>query len=246
VNKKSEKILVDCHLDIAYSIRANRRNFEDINPKFMISYDQLRKSGADIFFSTIFVSHRRASAYKEEAIQQIKFYKKILKDYDSFYQILTNNNLKNTRNLNFKFEQNINGKIENGYCTIEYPKKIFCEYLKNNNKILVSNGKSLVIKTLTSYYRYPLDKTPLNLILDKNFLIDKINILEERIIDGSFINYKIKENDSEISVFFDKETFNLVGWQNTDIYQNFNITFLSSIRKNRIISREMFQLPIQN
>tara|TARA_A100001011_G_C14207751_1_gene798573 strand:+ start:240 stop:791 length:552 start_codon:yes stop_codon:yes gene_type:complete len=155
-------------------------------------------------------------------------------------------NLKNTRNLNFKFEQNINGKIENGYCTIEYPKKIFCEYLKNNNKILVSNGKSLVIKTLTSYYRYPLDKTPLNLILDKNFLIDKINILEERIIDGSFINYKIKENDSEISVFFDKETFNLVGWQNTDIYQNFNITFLSSIRKNRIISREMFQLPIQN
>ena len=155
-------------------------------------------------------------------------------------------NLKYTRNLNFKFEQNINGKIENGYCTIEYPKKIFCEYLKNNNKILVSNGKSLVIKTLTSYYRYPLDKTPLNLILDKNFLIDKINILEERIIDGSFINYKIKENDSEISVFFDKDTFNLVGWQNTDIYQNFNITFLSSIRKNRIISREMFQLPIQN
>ena len=34
-------------------------------------------------------------------------------------------NLKNTKNLNFKFEQNINGKIENGNCTIEYPKKIF-------------------------------------------------------------------------------------------------------------------------
>ena len=32
-------------------------------------------------------------------------------------------NLKNTNNLNFKFEQNINGKIENGNCTIEYPKK---------------------------------------------------------------------------------------------------------------------------
>jgi outer membrane lipoprotein-sorting protein len=155
-------------------------------------------------------------------------------------------NLKNTRNLNFEFEQNINGKIENGYCTIEYPKKIYCEYIKSNNKILVSNGKSLVIKTLTSYYRYPLDKTPLNLILDKNFLINKINILKERIIDGSYINYKIKENGSEISVFFDKKTFNLIGWQNTDIYQNFNITFLSSIRKNRIISREMFNLPVQN
>ena len=32
-------------------------------------------------------------------------------------------NLKNTNNLNFNFEQNINGKIENGNCTIEYPKK---------------------------------------------------------------------------------------------------------------------------
>ena len=60
-------------------------------------------------------------------------------------------NLKNTNNLDFKFEQNINGKIENGNCTIEYPKKIFCEYARSNNKVLVSNGKSLVIKTRTSY-----------------------------------------------------------------------------------------------
>ena len=30
--------------------------------------------------------------------------------------------LQNTENLNFNFEQNINGKIENGNCTIEYPK----------------------------------------------------------------------------------------------------------------------------
>ena len=76
--------------------------------------------------------------------------------------------LQNTKNLNFNFEQNINGKIENGNCTIQYPKKIYCEYIKNN-KILVSNGKSLVIKTKTSFYRYPLNKTALNLILDKNF-----------------------------------------------------------------------------
>ena len=155
-------------------------------------------------------------------------------------------NLKNTRNLDFNFEQNINGKIENGNCTIEYPKKIFCEYAKSNNKILVSNGKSLVVKTITSYYRYPIDKTPLNFILDKNFLINKINILEERIVDGSLINYTINENDLEINIFFNKETYDLIGWQNTDVYQNFNITFLSSIRKNRILPQNIFKLPIQN
>ena len=155
-------------------------------------------------------------------------------------------NLKNTINLDFNFEQNINGKIENGNCTIEYPKKMFCEYAKSNNKILVSNGKSLVIKTITSYYRYPLNKTPLNFILDKNYLINKINILEARIVDKSLIKYTIKENDIEINVFFDKETYDLIGWQNTDVYQNFNITFLSSIRKNRIISKNIFKLPEQN
>ena len=155
-------------------------------------------------------------------------------------------NLKNIKNLDFNFEQNINGKIENGNCTIEYPKKIFCEYARSNNKILVSNGKSLVIKTLTSYYRYPLKKTPLNFILDKEFLINKINILEERIVDERLVNYTIKENDNEINIFFDKKTFDLIGWQNTDIYQNFNITFLSSIRKNRVISKNIFEIPTQN
>ena len=155
-------------------------------------------------------------------------------------------NLKNTNNLNFKFEQNINGKIENGNCTIEYPKKIFCEYARSNNKVLVSNGKSLVIKTRTSYYRYPLEKTPLNLILDKNFLINKIYNLKERVVDNSLINFTIFDGNNEINIFFDNQTYNLVGWQNTDIYQNFNITFLSSIRKNRVLSKNLFEIPSQN
>ena len=155
-------------------------------------------------------------------------------------------NLKNTYNLDFNFEQNINGKIENGNCTIEYPKKIFCEYARSNNKVLVSNGKSLVIKTRTSYYRYPLEKTSLNFILDKNFLIKKIYDLKERIVDNNLVNFTIIERDNEINIFFDKQTYDLVGWQNTDIYQNFNITFLSSIRKNRVLSKNLFKIPIQN
>ena len=155
-------------------------------------------------------------------------------------------NLKKTNNLDFKFEQNINGKIENGNCTVEYPKKIFCEYATSNNKILVSNGKSLVIKTRTSYYRYPIEKTALNLILDKSYLISKINILNERIVDKNLINFTIKEKDNEINIFFDKKTYDLIGWQNTDIYQNFNITFLSLINKNRILPNNIFKIPIQN
>ena len=155
-------------------------------------------------------------------------------------------NLEKTKNLSFEFEQNINGKIENGSCIIEYPKKIFCKYLKNNNKVLVSDGKSLVIKTTTSFYRYPLQKTPLNLILDKNYLIKKINNLNAEVIDQSFINYTIMENNNEINIFFDKKNFNLIGWQTEDIYQNLSITFISSVRINQKIDKEKFKLPKNN
>ena len=154
-------------------------------------------------------------------------------------------NLQNTKNFNFEFEQNINGKIENGNCTSQYPKKIYCNYL-NKDKILVSNGKSLVIKTKSSFYRYPLKKTPLNLILDKNFLIKKIGKLNEKILDQTYINFSIVENDNEINVFFDDKTFNLVGWQTKDIYQNINVTYLYSIKKNQKVNKNLFKLPTQN
>ena len=154
-------------------------------------------------------------------------------------------NLQNTKNLNFNFEQNINGKVENGNCTIQYPKKIYCKYQKNN-KILVSNGKSLVIKTRTSFYRYPLKKTLLNLILDKNFLIKKIYNLEEKKLDKTYINFLIVENDNEINIYFDDKTFNLIGWQTKDIYQNVNVTYLSSIQLNQQVDEKLFRLPPQN
>ena len=155
-------------------------------------------------------------------------------------------NLKDTGNLTFNFEQNVNGKTENGHCAISYPKKIFCKYNLNNEKILVSNGKSIVIKTKSSYYQYPLDRTPLNLILNKNFLINKIKTLDERIVDNKFVNFKFFENDFKVNIFFDYNNLNLIGWQTTDIYQNLSITFLDSLKKNQKLNSNLFILPKQN
>ncbi|MDC0150604.1 outer-membrane lipoprotein carrier protein LolA [Candidatus Pelagibacter sp.] len=156
------------------------------------------------------------------------------------------NNLNNIENLNFKFEQNINDKIETGYCIIEYPKKIFCEYDSLNKKLLVSNGRSIVIKTKSSYYLYPIKRTPLNSILDKEFLLKKIEKLEPRSIDNKFINFNFLENENEINLFFDKKSFNLIGWQTIDIYQNLSITYLSSITKNLKLKKNLFKLPDRN
>ena len=156
------------------------------------------------------------------------------------------NNLNDINNLSFNFEQNINGKIEKGYCSLKYQKKIFCKYNLANNKIIVADGKNMVIKTESSYYLYPLNKTPLNLILDKKFILDKIKISDEIVIENKFINYKFFKNDNEINVFFDKATYDLVGWQTVDIYQNISITYLSSIRKNQKLKKELFLLPKKN
>ena len=153
-----------------------------------------------------------------------------------------------TNNLSFNFIQTIDNKNENGKCIIEYPKKIWCAYDNSNKKIIVSNAKSLVIKTSNKggYYLYPLSKTPLNFLLDKDYLISKMKILEPKEIDGRYLNFKFLENDNEINVFFDKESLNLIGWQTEDVYQNLVITFISSLKINIKIREKIFVLPKQN
>ena len=153
--------------------------------------------------------------------------------------------MKLTNILSFNFVQTIDEKSEKGSCIIKYPKKIFCSYDGSNNKVIVSNGKSLVIKIKNSgnYYIYPLSKTPLDLLLDKEYLISKISTLQARSIDGQFLTFKIFENNNIINIFFDTKTFNLVGWQTEDIYQNLSITFISSIEINKKIDDKIFILP---
>ena len=153
-----------------------------------------------------------------------------------------------TNNLSFDFIQTINNEKENGRCIIKYPGKIWCEYDNSNKKIIVSNGKSLVIKNRNSgsYYIYPLKKTPLVFLLDKQYLILKMNILEPREIDNKYLNFRIFEKNNEINIFFDKKNLSLVGWQTKDIYQNLTITFLSSIKINQEINNKIFILPDNN
>ena len=157
-------------------------------------------------------------------------------------------NLEKTNNLSFDFKQTINEKIEEGNCIIEYPKKIYCSYNNLNKKIMVSNGKSLVIKNQinNSYYYYLLKKTPLNLILDKKYLIDQITKLEGRIVDNKYFNFTLINNNNKINIFFDKQTLNLIGWQTEDIYQNLVITFIYKIKLNQKIDKNVFKLPQMN
>ena len=156
--------------------------------------------------------------------------------------------MKLTNNLSFNFIQTIDNKNENGKCIIKYPKKIWCEYNNSNKKTIVSNGKSLVIKNANKggYYQYPLNKTPLVFLLDKEYLISKMNILELQDIDNKYLNFKIFENNIEINIFFDKKNLLLIGWQTVDVYQNLSVTYISSIKINQKIDNKIFILPVNN
>ena len=70
--------------------------------------------------------------------------------------------------------------------------------------------------------------------------------LNGKLIDDKYYNFSIKKNDNNINIFFDKKSYDLIGWQTEDIYQNLVITFIYNIEKNKKIDEKLFKLPKLN
>ena len=157
---------------------------------------------------------------------------------------LIKNKLEETDNISFKFIQKIGKKTEQGKCLISYPKKIICKYDGIYKKILVSNGTSLVInsKKITNYLRYQLKDTPLNLILDKKFLLDSLDKVEIIKENEKTFSFEITHNNNLLNIFFDKENYEIKGWTTTDIYLNTVETKLFNISTNMMIDEELFKV----
>ena len=157
---------------------------------------------------------------------------------------LIKNKLQETHNISFNFIQKIGDRTEKGECIILYPKKILCKYDDTYNKILVSNGRSLVInsKKISNYLRYNLKDTPLNLILDKKFLLDKIDHVETIKENDETFSFKIAHNNNLLNIFFDKVNYKIKGWTTTDIYLNKVETKLSNVETNIMIDERLFRV----
>ena len=157
---------------------------------------------------------------------------------------LIKNKLEETDNISFKFIQKIGKKTEQGECIIMYPKKIFCKYDDIYNKVLVSNGKSLVINSekITNYLRYQLKDTPLNLILDKKFLLDKLDKVEIIQENDETLSFKIIHNNNLLNIFFDKNNYDIKGWTTTDVYLNTVETKLLDVETNKMIDKKLFKV----
>ena len=151
--------------------------------------------------------------------------------------------LNNLNSLEFTFNQYVNEKLEKGSCLLEFPGKLKCEYFDDKEKELIINNKKLAItqKKYNKTYYYPISKSPfLNILYkDKLLKIVKSGKLEstKKLIKLVYLN------ENEITVFFDKKTLNLKGWEIVDQYNN-DINFsLNIISKNDVYKKGTFKIP---
>jgi len=151
--------------------------------------------------------------------------------------------LNNLNSLEFTFDQIINDKTEKGSCLLEFPGKLKCDYFDDKKKELIINKKRLAItqKRYNKTYYYPISKSPFLNILYKDKLLEIVKSgkleLSDQIIKLNYLS------ENEITVFFDKKTLDLKGWQIIDQYNN-KINFsLNIIAKNDVFKKETFKIP---
>jgi len=154
--------------------------------------------------------------------------------------------LTSTKTMTFNFQQKIEEKKEVGTCFIKYPLLIKCEYKNAKGKTLISNGKSIAIikKKYKKIYRYPIESTPLFVILDKDKVLNLIKNTRPSKIDSNTIEFEFKNKKlNKLIILFNSKNLEFKGWKTVDAYSN-NVSFLISDTKiNNQIVDSFFIIP---
>ena len=151
--------------------------------------------------------------------------------------------LEDLNSLEFTFNQVINDKIEDGNCLLEFPGKLKCNYFDDKKKELIINNKKLTVtqKRYEKTYHYPISKSPFLNILYKEKLLEIVKSGKLESTDQVIKLVYLEVN--KITVFFDKNTLDLKGWQIIDQYNN-NIKFsLIIVSKNDDFKKDTFKVP---
>ena len=195
-------------------------------------------------------------------LEKEKFYKKKINKkitlYILFFYLFSTNlsysnnqqklvkNLEEIKTLSFNFKQYIGDKVENGTCYIKYSFLLKCNYNNIKKKIIISNGKTVAIikKKYKKIYRYPLKATALYFILDKKKILDSIRNGKSNSKNLDFLEYNIQiKKKNKFTIFFDKKSLNLIGWQTKDRYANDVIVSINNLKINIPIDKKFFLIP---
>ena len=173
------------------------------------------------------------------------FYLSIIDSSQANFQEKLINKYATINTLHFDFTQRIGEKIETGNCYIKYPLLMKCEYPKKK-KTIISNGKKLAIikRRYKKIYYYPLKKTPLFFLLNKENILNLIKNYEPSNIDSNIVEYELIENNSNIlKIFFDKSSLEIVGWKTIDAYSNKVSFLIRNVEINISVENEIFKIP---
>ena len=80
------------------------------------------------------------------------------------------------------------------------------------------------------------------MILDKKFLLDKLDQVETIEENDETFSFKILHNNNLLNIFFDKTNYEIKGWTTTDIYLNKVETKLSNVETNIMIDERIFRV----
>ncbi len=140
-----------------------------------------------------------------------------------------------------------NGEQTGGKFFIQRPGKIRFNYEDPSPLMLISNGKTLGVrnKKLKTWQFIPLHKTPLSLLLANK--IDVSNKSVREVETGKDITRVVmgdKEifGDSEITLLFDPNSFDLRQWTIKDNQGKETSVMIFNVQKNIKIPKKMFNL----
>ena len=148
-------------------------------------------------------------------------------------------------NFTFNFEQISNEQKENGKCILIFNNRLKCKYNDEKQKEILINNRTLVVihKRYNKKYFFPVNKSPLIKILNKDKLIQVINDSEISINDNITLTY---QSDGEVAVFFDKKSYEFLGWKIKDNFQNETFFSLKIESINDIYDPKIFKIPSIN
>ncbi len=154
------------------------------------------------------------------------------------------NRLINIDNITFDFEQVTNKKKEVGSCVLSFDSKLVCDYKDSTQKHIIMNNKTLVVqqKRYDKIYFYPISNSSFVKIFNKNNLINLIKKSDYQLNNHIELTY-VSNDKEEIKIFFEKDSYNLIGWRVVDQLQNI-INFSLKIKHiNSEINHKIFKIP---
>ena len=154
--------------------------------------------------------------------------------------------LKNLNTLEANFIQiSSDGDIKRGKIFFNLPGKLRIDYIEPDDLLITSNGFWLTIqnKKLQQTNNLPLERTPLNLFLNKKFNFeDNSNIkfkYESDVVTLSFFGDK-KLNESKFELEFSLNPIRLRKWVIIDEFENQTSVMLQNIKLDVKLSNKIF------